>query len=146
MGDTRIGEGCGEVRGEGTVDLGEFGEGFCYAGAGLADVFIGGCIAQADIAGEAECGAIDGGNMCFFKEVHGEGGGIVYFPFSVAFSEEGGDFGEQIEGAFGAVDFQAGNFRAEFHHEVAAATECFTHFHDFILWSAVGCLGCFLSY
>ncbi len=120
---------------------------FLYAAESLGEIFVGGGVAQADIAGSAEGGAGNGGYMSLFEEIHGKvgvgGDGAAVGGFGAKICAH---FGEEVEGTLRLVDAKAGNLAGEAHHEVAAALEGAAHFLYALLRAGVGGLGGFLGY
>ena len=66
----------------------EAGKGGGDALHGLTDVVVGGGVAEADVAGEAEGGSVDGGYVGFFEQIHGEVGGVGDDTGAVGLAEE----------------------------------------------------------
>lgn len=77
------------------------------AGEGFAEVVVACGVAEADVAGSAECGAVDGGDVCLLEQVHGEVAGCGDHFISEALAEYSGHFGEEVERALGLVNLKA---------------------------------------
>ena len=108
-------------------------EGCCDAANCLADVVVACGVAQANVAGSAECGTIHSGHMGFLKEIHSHVGGVGDGALAIGLAEVARHLGEDVEGALGMVDAQPGNLAKEAHHKVAAALKSLPHGLDALL-------------
>ena len=112
---------------------GELGESGGNALGCLAQVLVTGGVAQADVAWAAEGATSHGGDVSLVEQVEGEVIVIVDDGVATALAVLGLNLGEGVEGAFGHVELEAGDFLQQSHDEVAAALKGDTHLLDAIL-------------
>ena len=84
--------------------------------------------------------------MAYFKQIHGQVVGVVYYAVAVFFAEEGIAFREEIKGALRCVDFKSRYLFRQFHYQVAAALKGLAHFFYRSLSACIGSFGSFLRY
>ncbi len=84
--------------------------------------------------------------MGLFEQVHAQVVVVGDYFVAEALAQVCRHFGEEVEGAVGAVDFQPGDFTGETHHQVAAALEGQTHIFHTLLRTLICSEGCALGY
>ena len=120
--------------------------GFLYAAHGLADIVVGGGVAQTHVAGSAESRSVDTCHVSLLKQIHHIVAAALYLTVAGFLPDIGFHLGEEVEGSLRMVDGPSGNLLGQADDQVATALESLAHILDAVLRAVVSRLGGFLRY